>query len=198
MLQRFAADAALEGLNHLLRHEQHARALLRPLAGRVARIAAGPLTLQFAIGPDGLVQASQADPQVRIQVDLRAFLQAGPASEQGAMPDPDRLLRHAQVQGDADFARVLARVAAELRPDPEEDLSRLVGDVAAVRIMGALRAARHEAGASGARAARQAADYLAGERPWLVSKAPFERFAAEVNELARAVERLAERAGRLG
>jgi len=84
-----------------------------------------------------------------------------------------------------------------LRPDPEEDLSRLVGDAAAVRIMGALRTARDEVADSGARAARQLADYLAGEREWLASRGPFERFVAEVNELAQAADRLAERASRL-
>ena len=197
MLQRLAADAALEGLNHLLRHEQHARDLLRPLAGRAARIAAGPLAVQFVVGADGLVQPGEGEPQVTVRIELAALLRDPPPAGPGGLPDPDRILRHAHIQGDAGFARVLAQVAAELRPDLEEDLSRIVGDAAAVRIMSAVHAARRGLQDSGARAARQAADYLAGERPWLVSKAPFDRFAAEVTELARAAERLAERTGRL-
>jgi ubiquinone biosynthesis protein UbiJ len=66
-----------------------------------------------------------------------------------------------------------------------------------VRYLAALRAARHEVAAAGERAARQLADYLAGERAWLASRGPFERFVAEVNELAQAAERLAERTSRL-
>jgi ubiquinone biosynthesis protein UbiJ len=88
-------------------------------------------------------------------------------------------------------------VAEQLRPDLEEDLSRFVGDVAAVRIVAALKAVQNGAADTGARAARQLADYLAGERAWLASRGPFERFIAEVNELAQAAQRLTERAGRL-
>ncbi|HEX4585905.1 MAG TPA: hypothetical protein VH183_13840 [Burkholderiaceae bacterium] len=189
MLPQIASDAALEGLNHLLRRERPARELLRPLAGRTARLQAGPVALQFAIAPDGSLQASDADPHVTIDIGVRA-LAAG-------LSDPAAILKDAQVQGDAEFAQVLSSVAGRLRPDPEEDLSRLVGDAAAVRIMAAVRAARLQIGDTGARAARQLADFLAGERAWLASHGPFERFVAEVNELAQAVERLGERASRL-
>lgn len=189
MLQRFASDAALQGLNHLLRRERPARELLRPLAGRTARIQAGPLALQFAIAPDGSLQASDAAAQVTIDIDTRALA--------GGLADPAAALRDAHVCGDAEFAQVLSRVADRLRPDPEEDLSRLVGDAAAVRIVAALRALRREAADTGSRALRQLADYLAGERAWLASRGPYQRFAVEVNELAQAAERLAERAGRL-
>jgi ubiquinone biosynthesis accessory factor UbiJ len=193
VLQRIATEAALQGLNHLLRREQHARELLRPLAGRTARLQCPPFSLQFAIGPDGLVVASDAAADVRIQIDARVV-----AAGLNAQPsEPAWFLKDAHIEGDADFAQVLSRVAGQLRPDPEEDLSRLVGDAAAVRIMAALRAARHEVAESGSRAARQVADYLAGEREWLASRGAFERFAAEVNELAGAAERLAERASRL-
>src|SRR6266481_655687 len=120
MLQQFASDAALEGLNYLLRRERPARELLRPLAGRTARLQAGPLVLQFAVAADGSALASDADPHVTIDIGARA-LAAG-------LSDPAALLKDAQVWGDAEFAQVLSRVAERLRPDPEEDLSRLVGD----------------------------------------------------------------------
>lgn len=194
MLQRIATDAALEGLNHLLRRERQARELLQPLAGRTARLQSGPISLQFAIAPDGLILASDAAPDVRIELDARALaagLNAGPPL------DPAWILKDAHIEGDAGLAQVLSRVAGQLRPDLEEDLSRLVGDAAAVRIVAALRAARLQVADTGARAARQLADYLAGEQDWLASRAPFERFSAEVNELARAAQRLVERADRL-
>jgi ubiquinone biosynthesis protein UbiJ len=189
VLQQIATDTVLRGLNHLLRRERPARELLRPLAGRTARIQAGPLRLQFAVAPDGSVQASDAPPQVTIDIDARALA--------NGLADPAAALRDARVNGDAEFAQVLSRVAGRLRPDPEEDLSRLVGDAAAVRIVAALRAARREAADTGGRALRQVADYLAGERAWLASRGPFERFAVEVGELAQAAQRLAERASRL-
>jgi ubiquinone biosynthesis protein UbiJ len=189
VLQRFASDALLQGLNHLLRQQRSARELLRSQAGRTACIRAGPLALKFEIANDGSVLASEADPDVTLDVDARA-LAVG-------MPKPSALLRDAQVHGDAGLAQALSRVADQLRPDFEEDLSRLVGDAAAVRIVAGLKAVQSGAADTGARAMRQLADYLAGERAWLASRGPFERFIAEVNELAQAAERLSERADRL-
>jgi len=189
VLQRFTSGVALEGLNHLLRRERKARELLRPLSGRTARIQAGPIVLQFEVAPDGLLLSSQADPQVRIDISARA-LAAG-------LSDPASVLRDGQIRGDAELAQALSRAAGRLRPDLEEDLSRWVGDAAAVRIVAALRAARVELAEGGQRAARQVADYLAGEQTWLASRGPFEQFAAEVTELAQAAQRLAERIERL-
>ena len=189
MLQQFATQAAIRGLNHLLRQENHVRASLLTLAGRTARIQSGPFALQFSIAPDGSIAFSDANPDVTIVIDPRALATG--------LADPARILRDAQIWGDAEFAQVLSSVAGKMRPDFEEDLSRLVGDAAAVRIATSLRAARRQIADVGARAARQLADYLAGERAVLASRGPFERFAAEVNELTRAAERLVERTRRL-
>ena len=189
MLQQFVSDAARQALNHLLRRERAARELLIPVAGRTARIAAGPFDLTFEIDADGSLHAGRAEPDVTIEIDT--------LSVAAALSEPAALLDQARVSGDAAVAQALVQVAARLRPDPEEDLSRLVGDAAAVRIVAALRAAGNGALDVGARAARQLADYVAGEQAWLASRGPFEQFAAEVDELARATERLVERAGGL-
>jgi ubiquinone biosynthesis protein UbiJ len=189
VLQRFASEIALEGLNHLLRRERPARELLQPLRGRTARIQAGPIVLQFEVAQDGLLQASDADPQVHIDISAGALV--------AGLSDPAAVLKDGQIRGDAEFAQALSRAAGRLRPDLEEDLSHWVGDVAAVRIVAALRSARDELTDSGQRAARQVADYLAGEQTWLASRGPFEQFAAEVNELAQAAQSLAERTERL-
>ena len=197
MLQRFASDAVLGGLNHLLRQERPARELLRPLAGRTARIRAGPVALQFAIGSDGSIQNTDADPHVTIDIDARALAARLSAAPFRGLPDAAAMLRDARVHGDAGLAQALSHAADRLRPDPEEDLSRWVGDAAAVRIVGALRSARREVAETGSRAARQLADYLAGEAAWLASRGPFEQFVAEVSELAEAAQRLVDRAERL-
>ena len=189
MLQQFARQAAIRGLNHLLRQECHARTSLQALAGRTARIEAGPFWLQFSITADGSIAASEASPQVTIGIDPRA-LAAG-------LTDPERILQDAHICGDAEFAQVLSRVAGRIRPDLEEDLSRMVGDAAAVRIAAAVRTARREVADAGARAAREVADYLAGERAVLASRGPFQRFVVEVTELAQGTERLVDRASRL-
>ena len=59
-----------------------------------------------------------------------------------ALGDPQAALRNVSLKGDADFAQALAFVLQNLRPEPEEELSRFVGDAAAQRIVGLLRAER--------------------------------------------------------
>jgi ubiquinone biosynthesis accessory factor UbiJ len=193
VLQKFANQAAVRGLNHFLSRELQARESLRPMAGRVARIesAGGFLNfaVHFAVGADGLLEASDSEPNVTIALSPRAV--------PSAMKDPDALLRDAHVTGDAELARALSQVAARLRPDLEEDLSRVIGDAAAVRVVSALRNASDRAADTGQRLARNVADYLSGESGMLVSRAPLDELAAEVAELAQAVERLADRIGRL-
>ncbi len=196
MLQRFATDAAVRGLNHLLAREAQARAALAPLAGRVARLQAGPFALQFSIVADGSVQASEAPPNVTIGIDPRVL--AGAIRD---VREPADLLRDAHVEGDAELAQALSRVAGQIRPDLEEDLARVVGDAAAVRIFAALRSASGQIGDSAQRLGRAVtgylADSLAGDPSLLGSRAQFDRFTADLADLEQAVEHLAERVGRL-
>jgi ubiquinone biosynthesis protein UbiJ len=189
VLQKIANEAAVRGLNHMLAREAQARDCLRPLAGRVARVQSAGFAFQFSVGADGLLQASDGEPNVTIALHPRAV--------PSAIRDPSDMLRDAQVTGDADLAQALSQVAARLRPDLEEDLSFFIGDAAAVRVMSALRSASGQASDAGQRLARNLADYLAGEQRVLVSKAPMDEFAAQVAELAQAVDVLADRVGRL-
>ena len=50
--------------------------------------------------------------------------------------DPQAAMRDVRLAGDAEFAQALAFVLQNLRPEPEEELSRFVGDAAAQRIVG--------------------------------------------------------------
>ena len=52
-----------------------------------------------------------------------------------ALTDRDGLMAAAQISGPADFAEALGFVLRNLRWDAEDDLSRLVGDIAARRMV---------------------------------------------------------------
>jgi len=190
VLQSIATEAVVRGLNHLLAAEGWARDALRPFAGRAVRLQAGPLHLQFAITSEGLAQRSDAPPDVAIEFDRQALA--------GALGDCSNLMRDAHISGDAELAQVLSQLAGRLRPDFEQDLSRLVGDAAAVRLSEACRALAAAAADCGRRLATQTADYLAGEKAVLLARAPVSRFTAELAAVAQAVELLADRIDRLG
>ena len=103
------------------------------------------------------------------------------------------LLRNVRLSGDAEFARALSHVLQNLRPEPEEDLARFVGDAAAVRIVGFLRAVATQMREGSNRLAATAADYFVAENPLLVTREEVESFGNSVAGLRDAAERLGKR-----
>jgi len=185
VLDQIASSAAAAVLNHMLAREPWARAALLPFAGRSARLQAAPFSVQLAIAADGNFAADAGAPAVTIGVDAAALPRV--------LLEPRAALRNVRLDGDAEFAQTLSNVLQKLRPEPEEDLARLVGDAAAVRIVSLLRAALAGAREAGSRLAVQAADYLVAENPMLVSRQEMAGFAADVARLRDDIERLAKR-----
>lgn len=122
-------QALLAALNHLLAGANWARARLVPFAGRRARFDLPLFALAFEIAPDGLVGpdagAGAADVVIRLPADMLFLLPQG----------IDRVMAQANFVGNAEFATELSFVFRNLRWDAEEDLARLVGDIAAHRIV---------------------------------------------------------------
>jgi ubiquinone biosynthesis protein UbiJ len=185
VLDQIPSNAAAAVLNHMLSREPWARAALAPFAGRSARLQALPFSVQLAIVDGGTFAAEAGEPTVTIGVDATALPRV--------LLDPKAALRNVRLEGDAEFAQALSNVLQKLRPEPEEELSRFVGDAAAVRIVALLRAALAGAREAGGRLAAQTADYLVAENPMLVSKQEMASFAADVARLRDDVERLAKR-----
>ena len=185
MLDQIASSAAAAVLNHMLAREPWARAALAPFAGRSARLQALPFSVQLGITADGSFSADAGAPTVTIGVEAAALPRV--------LLEPKAALRNVRLDGDAEFAQALSGVLQKLRPEPEEELSRFVGDAAAVRIVALLRAALAGAREAGSRLAVQAADYLVVENPMLVSRQEMTGFAADVARLRDDVERLAKR-----
>ncbi len=189
MFDLFASQATVGLLNHLLAREAWARDKLAPFAGRRARIEAFPFALLLGVAAGGLFEVGSGDPHVTITVDS--------AQLPSLLFDPQALLRNVRLAGDAEFAQALSTVLQNLRPEPEEDLARFVGDAAAVRIVGFLRALATQIREGGERLTATTADYFAAENPLLVTRAEADRFGADVVELRDAAERLAKRIERL-
>jgi len=185
VLDQIASAAAAAALNHMLAREPWARAALAPFAGRSARLQAAPFSVQLGIAADGNFAAGAGVPTVTVGVDAAALPRV--------LLEPKAALRNVRLDGDAEFAQALSNVLQKLRPEPEEELARFVGDAAAVRVVALLRAALAGAREAGGRLAVQAADYLAAENPMLVSRREMTAFSADVARLRDDVERLAKR-----
>jgi ubiquinone biosynthesis protein UbiJ len=178
-------------VNHLLAPASWARESLAVHAGKIAVFDLFPLRVAVAVDSDGTLRAApeNASPAVTIRLTHASVLQI--------LAEGEDAWRKANVEGDTDFASAISRIAANLRWDVEEDLSRVFGDIAAHRMA--------EAGRSAAEWPRQAATSLAGsvaeflteEKHLLVTPLRAAEFMRDVDELRDAVERLDKRIERL-
>ena len=124
----------LAAANHLLTQSAWARARLAPFAGRRARFVMPPWDLAVAVVDDGGLSAAADSTAPDVTVTLP------PDTPLVALQGLDRAMASAHVTGNAEFATELSFVLKNLRWDAEEDLSRLVGDIAAHRLAGAATA----------------------------------------------------------
>lgn len=110
-------------------------------------------------------------------------------------PAPERLLKSGavQVRGEVELLQRYRDLGLLLKPDLEEELSRLIGDSPAHRLTALARGAL----AFGRRGAdttlRNAAEYFAHETRDLVPRAEAEVFLNEVDQLREGVDRAAAR-----
>jgi ubiquinone biosynthesis protein UbiJ len=186
MIEQLTTAAALAVLNRMLARETWARERLSPFAGRTARFEAPPFGLSLRVAEDGrFADAERAEPVVTVGLDL--------ASLPLTLSDPQAALRNVSLKGDADFAQALAFVLQNLRPEPEEELSRFVGDAAAQRIVGLIRMSASHWRQLAERMLDSGAHYLVTENPMLVPRAEVEEFNAAVARLRDDVARLEKR-----
>src|SRR3569832_2402520 len=114
-------------LNHLLSQEPKAVAMLSAHAGKVACIDTGLMRVRFKVAGDGMLQAAEDkdEPNVTIRVKLADLPLIAQFRE--------RAFSYVRIEGDADFANTVSQLSRTLRWDAEEDLSRMVGDIAVMR-----------------------------------------------------------------
>jgi len=179
-------------LNHLLETEVWASKRLAPFAGETVALATPPLPeLRFAILADGRVAPAPEGAQASLTVALKPNALAALARGE------EHFMRAVQVTGDARLASEVLLLVRHLRWDAEEDLSQLLGDVAAHRLVGLAR----DFTAWQADAARRLADsvmeYALEERRLLVKRAELDALAAQTARLRDALERLEKRLERL-
>lgn len=178
-------------INHLLAEEQWARDKLAPFAGKRVRVTAPALPdLVFAIANDGMLEAAdEGEPDLTIGLT--------PAALPKLLTRDESVLQTITFSGDAELAAALQLLFRNLRWEVEEDLSRVVGDVAAHRIASTGRAFAAWQKDAAERLGQNVAEYLTEEAELLAPKADLARFAREVAELVDAVERLEKRLDRI-
>jgi ubiquinone biosynthesis protein UbiJ len=179
-------------LNHLLEAEPWARERLAPFAGDVLEIRASPLPpLRLSITADGRLGTDRPAAEPSLVVTLR------PESLAAAVRGEDHLLRSIDVAGNAKLAAEVMFLARHLRPDVEEAAAKLVGDVAAHRLVGMARNAAAWHADAARRIAASLVEYAVEEKQLLVKRAELEEIAAAHARLRDGLERIEKRIQRL-
>lgn len=183
---------AARAVNHVLRSAPLALERLARHAGRTAAFHVGPMTLAFTVQTTGEVAAAVPGAARDLEVRISPFLLPRLAAHEEAA------FREIEMSGDMELAQEISFLARNLSWDYEEDLARVVGDIAAHRIGSAARGLAGWTREAGLRLAQGAAEYWTEEAPLIASRVKVETFVHEVATLREALDRLEKRIEKLG
>ncbi|OWT59020.1 ubiquinone biosynthesis accessory factor UbiJ [Candidimonas nitroreducens] len=190
------AVVAARALKQLLRREEWARDRLARHSGKTVRFIAGRYAASLSIQADGYVTAS--DPAVVPDVTLTvAADRLGRLAAALRSGQPDEIAALLHVQGDAGLAQLVSELARDLRWDVEAELANLVGDVAALRLLGGARILRRGVRRAGERLAGNVGEYLTEESRSLLGRPEYEQWRDDLARMQATLDGLERRAAGL-
>ncbi len=176
------------GLRTLLSTAPWAAQRLQPFAGCQIVLDLGGLVVPFNIDAGGIPALSPARPE-HADLSIRIPLGALPL----LLTDQPAALRQLHLEGNSGLASEVGFLARNFRPDLEELLSRMVGDILAHRMAQTARAGGRWARDSLSRLSESFSEYATEEARLIASRSSLHRFASEVERLAQDVQRLERR-----
>lgn len=192
------AGRALESaLNRALALDPETRDAIARLDGRrvALRVAQPPLALQLTVDGERL---RVGPPDEETDLDVRGTL-AGLLSQLPMFrrDDDGPPVGRMRIEGDADLARRLQRLAERFDPDWQAPFVAVFGEVLGVQVARAFAGALRQANAGARGLAEMTAEYLTEESRDVVAREELAAFHDDVDALRDDVERLAARIARL-
>lgn len=184
-------DAALGLANHILGQETWARHRLQPFSGQIIRLDVGPLGAALSITAEGYLKAVRltSPPTVSLTVTTDSFLRS--------LATRKPLEGDVQISGSARLAECLLSLLKGLHWDIEADLSPLLGDIVAHRLVLGSRRLNKFPGKQVESVAQGVADYLTSERALLARRTRFNALITDADTTQQALETLAGRIAHL-
>ncbi|MGY1531401.1 ubiquinone biosynthesis accessory factor UbiJ [Luteimonas sp. A649] len=200
-LKPLAGRALESALNRALALDDDTRQALSRLDGRhvALHLASPPLAMSIRVDGEALrvgpVDADAA-PDLSVRTTLGGLLgqlqgMLGAADEHAT---PSGRLR---IEGDAELARALQRLAQRFDPDWQRPFVAAFGDVVGVQVANAAASALKGARRAGEGFAATAAEYVVEESRDVVGRHELDAFHDDVDTLRDDVERIAARVSRL-
>ncbi len=178
-------------LQHLLTQNSWANALLQPYAGKAVQFDIASIKANIIILEDGGLgmagETNIADATVCISASLLLRLIAQDEAAKVQIV----------ISGDTHLATEFAKVLSSMRWDYEDDLSKLVGDVSALKISQFGRDAATGIKRNSIQLAEMLSEYWQEEKPMIAKKRHVEKFNAEVDTLRADVARFEKRLTKL-
>ncbi|RNF82372.1 ubiquinone biosynthesis accessory factor UbiJ [Montanilutibacter psychrotolerans] len=197
-LKSLAGRVLEAALNRALALDPDTRDGLRALDGRrvALHVAAPPLALQVTVAGDRLAVGpvdGAEQPDLSVRSTLGALFSQLPFLRNDDAPPVGKL----RIEGDADLARRLQKLATRFDPDWQQPFVQAFGEVIGVQLADAIGAGlRHARDAAGAFAGN-AAEFVTEESRDVLGKAELNAFFDDVDTLRDDVERIAARVARI-
>ncbi|HEU0305996.1 MAG TPA: SCP2 sterol-binding domain-containing protein [Lysobacter sp.] len=197
-LKPLAGRTLEAALNRALALDPDTRDGLRTLDGRrvALHVAAPKLALQVTVAGERLQVGpveDGADADLSVRSTLGGLIAQLPFFRNDNAPPVGKL----RIEGDADLARRLQRLAERFDPDWQKPFTAVFGDVLGVQVANALRAGLRHARDAGGAFATNAAEYVTEESRDVIGRDELNAFHDDVDTLRDDVERVAARVARL-
>ncbi|KPC54098.1 ubiquinone biosynthesis accessory factor UbiJ [Amantichitinum ursilacus] len=177
-------------LNRLLAHDHTSKVALAGYAGRVVRLVLPAFSGTLGIQPDGTLQD--------VDMPAEATITLSPSFFSTWLFDREAASRKVGLNGDEQLAAAIGQILSGVRWDMAEELSSLIGDVAANRLTWFAERVGGIPGAIGSRLLLELGEYWRDEAPLLARKQHVAEFCSAVDTLRDDVARLEQRLQRLG
>lgn len=183
--------SAVAVINHLLAEESWAQGLLVAHRAKTACIDGGPVQVSLTVTGDGFLESAAADAVPAVTIRFRL------ADLPLILLNRERAVSYMKIEGDADFANTISQLSQSLRWDTEEDLGKIVGDIAATRIVASAKSMMAAAQTMQRQLAEHVAEYFLEEQPMLIRPHLMTEFSSGVIKLRDDLERLSKRIEKL-
>jgi ubiquinone biosynthesis protein UbiJ len=186
------ASLAIAPLNHLLHGESWARKRLQSCAGKTARFRLPPF-IDLALTVKASGEVSTAASNVRDDV----ILTVDPVLLPRLLARNEDAFRSIRISGDSAFADEILHIGKNLSWDLEEDLSGIMGDILAHRVVLTGQSLAHWHTGTIRNLLQMSMEYLTEERPLLAKPVYMHEFVHEVSTLQEATLKLEKRVSAL-
>ncbi len=178
-------------LQHITQQNSWSRPYLTPFSGRILQFDFSLVKAHLIILEDGSLsmagETASAD----------AVIQIPPSLAMRLMAQDESAKMQIKIDGDTHLATELSKVLQQMRWDIEEDLSHLMGDIAANKLVTGSQKIAQETKNQTINLAEMLSEYWQEEKPTIAKKWQVEKFVQEVDSLKSDIARFEKKLKKL-